>query len=72
MARAGMALQTPHTITDPAVLRAQLAYVRERGYSTDHEEVEEGLACVAAPIRDYRGDDCRSQHGRARGTGTAV
>jgi DNA-binding IclR family transcriptional regulator len=50
-----MAPQTPHTITDPDVLRAQLAEVRGRGYATDHEEVEEGLACGAAPIRDYRG-----------------
>jgi DNA-binding IclR family transcriptional regulator len=55
LARAGMPAWTAHTITDPAVLLAQLAEVRARGYATDREEVEEGLACVAAPIRDYRG-----------------
>jgi DNA-binding IclR family transcriptional regulator len=55
LARAGMPALTPHTITDPAALLAQLAEVRQRGYATDNEEVEEGLACVAAPIRDYRG-----------------
>lgn len=56
LARAGLPAQTPHTITDPDILLAQLAEVRERGYATDHEEVEEGLACIAAPIRDYRGE----------------
>ena len=55
LARAGMPAWTPHTITDPDVLLAQLADAREQGYSTDHEEVEEGLACIAAPIRDYCG-----------------
>jgi DNA-binding IclR family transcriptional regulator len=52
LARAGLPRQTAQTITDPARLLAQLAEVGERGYATDHEEVEEGLACVAAPIRD--------------------
>jgi DNA-binding IclR family transcriptional regulator len=53
--QAGLPAMTPHTITDPEVLLAQLVEVRERGYATDHEEVEEGLACVAAPVRDYSG-----------------
>lgn len=55
LARAGMSRQTAQTITDPERLLAQLAEVRARGYATDREEVEDGLACVAAPIRDYRG-----------------
>jgi IclR family transcriptional regulator, KDG regulon repressor len=53
--RAGMPAYTSRTITDLAALWEDLAHVRVRGYATDHEEVEEGLACVAAPIRDYRG-----------------
>lgn len=52
---AGLPALTPHTITDQAALHADLDRVRARGYATDHEEVEEGLACVAAPIQDYRG-----------------
>jgi DNA-binding IclR family transcriptional regulator len=54
--RAGLPAMTPRTITDLAALWEELSYVRVRGYATDHEEIEEGLACVAAPIRDYRGD----------------
>lgn len=53
--RVGMPALTKNTITDLAVLWEELAHVRVRGYAVDREEVEEGLACVAAPIRDYRG-----------------
>ncbi|MDP9311712.1 MAG: IclR family transcriptional regulator [Chloroflexota bacterium] len=53
--RAGMAALTANTITDLGHLWEELALIRVRGYATDREEVEEGLACVAAPIRDYRG-----------------
>ncbi len=53
--RAGMPAFTTHTITDLGALWEELAHVRVRGYAVDREEVEEGLACIAAPIRDYRG-----------------
>lgn len=53
--RAGMPALTHTTITDLERLWEELALVRARGYATDHEEVEEGLMCVGAPIRDYRG-----------------
>lgn len=46
---------TPNTVTDPAALREKLAEVRERGYALDMEELEVGLRCVAAPIRDPLG-----------------
>jgi DNA-binding IclR family transcriptional regulator len=46
---------TPLTITDPDELRQELARVRERGYATVREELEEGLNVVAAPVHDHTG-----------------
>lgn len=46
---------TPHTITDPRLVRAELAEVRERGYACTRGEVEEGLNGAAAPIRNREG-----------------
>ena len=45
---------TEKTITDPELLKKHLAQVREDGYALDMEEIEEGLICVAAPIKNYR------------------
>lgn len=46
---------TPHSITDPDVLRLQLQKIREQGYAVDDEEAEEGLRCIAVPIRSQEG-----------------
>jgi IclR family acetate operon transcriptional repressor len=46
---------TPHTITDPASLILELQRIRRRGYATASEEWREGIAGVAAPIRDHTG-----------------
>ncbi|MDD3169532.1 MAG: IclR family transcriptional regulator [Eubacteriales bacterium] len=46
---------TPNTITEPDLLKKELERIREKGYSIDHEEIEEGLRCIAAPIKDHRG-----------------
>lgn len=40
----------PGTITEPSLLRAELALVRKRGVAVDHEESLAGLYCVAAPL----------------------
>lgn len=44
---------TPRTIIDADELRADLATVRERGFSRDHGEYQVGVSCIGAPIFDY-------------------
>jgi len=44
---------TDNTITDREVLRKQLKLVVENGYAVDDEELDIGVKCVSAPIRDY-------------------
>jgi IclR family KDG regulon transcriptional repressor len=46
---------TRNTITSAARLRAELRTIAEQGYSVDHEEREEGVRCVAAPVRNHTG-----------------
>lgn len=41
---------TPHTITEPDALRAELMRVRAQGYAVDDEEVDAGLRCLAVPV----------------------
>lgn len=47
---------TPSTITDRAVLDAQLADVRDKGFAFAADELDIGLTAVAAPVRDAHGD----------------
>ncbi len=47
---------TENTITDPAVLREDLALTRERGYSVDNMEHEFGVKCVGMPVFSRRGE----------------
>ncbi len=46
---------TSRTITSPNVFRAELKRIRSRGYALDDEEIEEGLRCVGAAVRDHSG-----------------
>jgi IclR family KDG regulon transcriptional repressor len=51
----GLKRYTVNTITEPAALGEELAEIRIKGYAVDDEEIEVGLRCVAAPIRDHSG-----------------
>jgi IclR family acetate operon transcriptional repressor len=42
--------RTPHTIVDPAALRADGEAVRRRGYAREDEEREPGERALAAPV----------------------
>jgi DNA-binding IclR family transcriptional regulator len=53
--RKPLARYTTKTITDPEKLRKEIEGVRRNGYSLDREEIEDGLRCVAAPIRNDKG-----------------
>jgi DNA-binding IclR family transcriptional regulator len=44
---------TDTTIKSRDVLKAELATVIEKGFAIDNEEMDIGVRCVAAPIRDY-------------------
>src|SRR5690606_15816414 len=54
-ARTGLAGHTKNSITDPTRLERELALVRARGYARDNEELELGVRCIAAGIRDDSG-----------------
>jgi IclR family transcriptional regulator, acetate operon repressor len=43
---------TPQTITDSGELRKSLEAIQKFEYAVDHEEVSEGLRCIAIPLRD--------------------
>jgi DNA-binding IclR family transcriptional regulator len=51
-----LARYTERTITDPVTLRAELQAVRSTGWATAIDELEDGLAAMAAPVRGARGD----------------
>jgi DNA-binding IclR family transcriptional regulator len=44
---------TPNTITDKDTLKKHLQLVATQGYAIDNEELDIGVRCVSAPIRDY-------------------
>jgi DNA-binding IclR family transcriptional regulator len=52
---AGLRRYTDATITTGPELMAELARIRERGYSVDEGEHQPGLRCIGAPIRDQNG-----------------
>jgi len=52
----GMSPRTSKTVTDLATLKAHIAQARRDGYVVDHEEFEDGLVCIAAPVFNYSSD----------------
>lgn len=50
IARHGLRRSTQKSITDPARFRADIAAIRQRGYSLDDEEYVMGLRCVASVV----------------------
>ena len=47
--------RTQQTIIDKTLLREEITTTRQRGYSTDNEELMEGMAAIAVPIKDSEG-----------------
>jgi DNA-binding IclR family transcriptional regulator len=43
----------PHTPTDAAAIRRELAEIRANDYAISFEETDAGVAGVSVPIRDY-------------------
>jgi IclR family KDG regulon transcriptional repressor len=53
--RTGLAGHTRNSITDLPRLERELSLVRARGFAKDNEELELGVRCIAAAIRDDSG-----------------
>ncbi|MBF6594403.1 MAG: IclR family transcriptional regulator [Thermaceae bacterium] len=46
---------TAHTLTSPTVFLKTLGEAKTKGYALDNQEREEGVRCIATPVRDSRG-----------------
>lgn len=55
LAASELKAKTPHTLTEPALILAEIAKVREQGYAVIDQELEIGLCSIALPIRNGRG-----------------
>ena len=54
--RTGLPGLTANSLTSLAALERELDKVRRHGVAFDNEEIEQGLRCIAAPIRDDAGE----------------
>lgn len=55
LARVGMPKLTPYTITAIDDMMRELDIIRRNGYAVNHEEREEGVGCLAAPLKALSG-----------------
>lgn len=55
LARTTLRAVTPHTLTDPAAVRARIAAAREEGFCFADQEAEHGFRSIAVPLRRYDG-----------------
>lgn len=44
---------TPKTLVSKALFLKELKTIADQGYALDNEELDQGVRCVAGPIRDY-------------------
>lgn len=49
----GLRRRTESSLATPAALEAAIAAIRNSGYATERDEAVPGVACVAAPIRNF-------------------
>jgi ribose transport system ATP-binding protein len=55
LVKEGLPRFTEHTITDQDTFLAEMKNTQKRGFGIDLEEHELGVRCIAAPIKDARG-----------------
>jgi DNA-binding IclR family transcriptional regulator len=54
--RTGLPGYTPTSLTTLAALEREIERARRHGVAFDNEEIEQGLRCIAAPVRDDTGE----------------
>ena len=54
--RTGLPGYTPSSLTTLAALESDVGRARRHGVAFDNEEIEQGLRCVAAPVRNDSGE----------------
>ena len=54
--RTGLPGYTPTSLTTLAALEREVDRARRHGVAFDNEEIEQGLRCIAAPVRDDSGE----------------
>jgi len=52
----GLSAWTQRSITDPAKIKRGLSRIRKEGYALSMDDVVEGAAALACPVRNWNGD----------------